>query len=564
MKKIVNLFLSSCLFLCTINSSFAISPLPAAGKYGMVVSEQQAASQIGLHILREGGNAIDAAVAVGYALAVVDPCCGNIGGGGFMLIHLAEGKNIVLNFREKAPLAATPYMFLDPHGKVIPNKNIVGYLSVAVPGTVLGLNTALEKYGSMTRKQVMEPAINLARHGFIIGPTNAKVFAEDQAFFLPQANVASIFLKNGKPYHSKDKLLQPQLANTLQQIADEGSDAFYKGSIAKAMVKASQENGGILSLEDFADYTVEELAPIRCNYRDYNIISAAPPSSGGIALCEMLNILSGYPLSSFGFHSARSIHYIAEAMRFAFFDRTRLGDPDFIHNPVDQLISSNYAAQIRSQIQSFHAISSSELGTTLLPYESQDTTHYSVIDKEGNAVAVTYTLNGFFGAKVIADDTGFFLNDSMDDFTIRPQIPNQFHLIQGLANGIQGGKRPLSSMTPTIITKDDHLFMVLGSPGGPRIITSVLQTILNVIDYGMNIQEAVDAPRFHHQWWPDMILFEPFAISQDTNEKLADMGYSLIQHAPWSAVAAILVEPTKDLYYGANDDRRPSGKAVGY
>ena len=564
MKKILALLFSVCLLLGTINMAFAISPLPVAGKYGMVVSEEQLASQIGMHILREGGNAIDAAVTVGYALAVVDPCCGNIGGGGFMLIHFAKGKNVMLNFREKAPLAATASMFLDSSGQVIPNKSLLGYLSVAVPGTVLGLNTALEKYGTMTRQQVMAPAINLARHGFIIGPTNAKLLADKQAIFLQQADVAAIFLKNGKPYHPKDKLIQVQLANTLQQIADQGSDAFYKGSITEEIVKASQENGGILSTQDFAEYTVEELSPVQCSYRGYTIFSASLPSSGGVALCEMLNILEGYPLSSFGFHSAQSIHYIVEAMRYAFFDRNRLGDPDFIRNPDEQLIAKDYAAQIRTRIQSFRASESKELGSAVMPYESHDTTHFSVTDKQGNAVAVTYTLNGFFGAKIIAGDTGFFLNDSMDDFTIMPEKPNQFHLIQGMANAIQGGKRPLSSMTPTIITKNDHLFMVLGSPGGPRIITSVLQTILNVIDYGMNIQEAVDAPRFHHQWWPDVIIFEPFAISQDSNEKLADMGYNVIQNSPWSAVAAILLDPSKHEYFGANDDRRPLGKAVGY
>lgn len=561
MKK----FCIALLFLFFPITSFAISPSPVAAKQGMVVTEQHYASQVGADILRAGGNAIDAAVAVGYALAVVDPCCGNIGGGGFMTIHLANGKDIFLNFREKAPLAAKKDMYLDAQGNVIPDKSIKGYLAVAVPGTVLGLETALHKYGTMTRQQVMAPAIKLAEQGFILEPYDIKLLTNDQKNFSEQPNVAAIFLKNNQPYQVGDRLVQKDLAKSLKQISQKGPDVFYKGDIAKTIVKASKANGGILSLQDFSQYNIEELTPIHCNYRGYSIISAPPPSSGGVTLCEITNILESYPLNTMGYHSAESVHYMTEAMRYAFADRNnKLGDPDFIKNPVDQLISKDYAKKIQQKISASHATPSTEVNPDPAPNTGTHTTHYSIVDKKGNAVSVTYTLNSLFGAQVIAGNTGIFLNNEMDDFAAKAGAVNQFGLVQSDANTIQPSKRPLSSMTPTIILKDGHLFMVVGSPGGSRIITSTLGTILNVIDYGMNIQEAVDAPRFHHQWMPDTIYTEPFTFSADTLKTLSQMGYQFTPQPPWSAVEAILIDPADGTLYGANDNRRSSGKAMGY
>lgn len=533
-------------FLCCLSFN-ALATKPVTAKYGMVVTESELASKVGVAILKQGGNAIDAAVAVGYALAVVNPCCGNIGGGGFMTIHFANGKSTFLNFREKAPLKANPALFLDAKGNVIPNKSTLGYLAVAVPGTVLGLDTALKKYGTLSREKVMAPAIQLAENGYVLTKYDVKLINESRNDFQKQSNIAAVFLKNN---HPGDRLIQTDLANTLKLIAKKGADAFYKGSIAETIVKASETQGGILSMQDFLDYTVEELTPIECHYRDYTIYSSPPPSSGGITLCETLNILEGYPLNYLGYHSAQSVHFIVEALHHSFADRNnKLGDPNFIHNPVSELISKKYAEKIRQKINN----------------EKMETTHYSIVDKNGNAVSVTYTLNGYFGAKVIAGNTGFFLNDEMDDFTAKAGVANQFGLVQSDVNGIKPGKRPLSSMTPTIVLKNGKLFMVLGSPGGPRIITATLQTILNVIDYKMNIQDAVDAPRFHHQWQPDVIELEPLTLSASTIRKLVAMGHHIKQEdKTWGAVEAIMVDPAQKILLGGSDGRRPDGRAVGY
>lgn len=561
MKKWISIF---CLLFPAINC-FATDAKPVMAKSGMVVSEQKLASDVGRDILRQGGNAIDAAVAVGYALAVVDPCCGNIGGGGFMTIHLADGKNVFINFREKAPLAAKTNLFLDKKGNLIPNKSTQGYLAVGVPGTPLGLETALKKYGTMTRQTVMAPAIRLARKGYVLTPYDAALIAKYQTQFMQQENVAAIFLKKNQPPKANTRLVQTDLANTLKNLADEGPTYFYNGPIAATIVENSKAHGGILKLKDFEDYTVQELAPVTCTYRGYTIISAPPPSSGGVTLCEMTNILEKYPLETYGLLSAESVHYMTEAMRIAFRDRNnQLGDPDFISNPTEKLTSKPYAEKVRQKILESKATPDAYTSVAI-PHESTNTTHYSVIDKFGNAVSVTYTLNSYFGAGVIAGNTGFFLNDEMDDFATKPGTANQFGLVQGKANAIQPGKRPLSSMTPTIVTKNQKVFLVLGSPGGPRIITATLEAILNVIDYKMNILAAIDAPRFHHQWQPDRIDTEPQAFSKETTEKLIAMGYQ-VNPLPttWSAVEAILVDPETGIIYGANDIRRPSGKASGY
>ena len=563
----------------------AASLPPTEAAHGMVVSSQRLASEIGVEILKRGGNAVDAAVAVGYALAVVHPCCGNLGGGGFMLIHLASGKDVVLDFRETAPLAATRDMYLDAAGNVRPDASTQGYKAVGVPGTVLGLDTALARYGSMRRADVMAPAIALAKQGFVLSGPDVDILRTGSKAFAAQANVAAIFLKDGKPLSAGDRLMQPDLAGSLKLIARDGPDAFYRGPIADAVVGASRAAGGMLELEDFRRYQVVERGPVRCSYRGYAIVSAPPPSSGGTAICEILNIAEGLPLAAQGFHSAASVHGLVEAMRRAYFDRNnRLGDPAFVSNPLSQLLSPGYAAKLRAEIDPTRATPSSAVHSDI-GQEGSQTTHYSVIDAAGNAVAVTYTINSYFGAKVIAGRTGFFLNDEMDDFTAKPGAANMFGLVQGSANAIAPGKRPLSSMSPTLLTRDGRVFLLLGSPGGARIITAIVEVIVNIVDYGMDLQSAVDAPRFHHQWLPDQILAEPFAFSADTADKLAAMGHKIREQEPWGAVEAIVVAPpaatasgaASDIdaaahrgalvpghLYGANDSRRPGGAALGY
>ncbi len=565
---ITRLLLASALLACTLlsPSAEAVYPPPVSASHGMVVTAQHLATRVGVNILKQGGNAVDAAVAVGYALAVVHPCCGNIGGGGFMLIHLASGRNVFLNFREKAPLKATPDMYLDAKGHVIPGASTRSYQAIGVPGTVMGLDAALKKYGTMTRQQVMAPAIRLAKEGFILRPGDVHILDLRAADFRKQPNVAAIFLNHGKPYRAGQRLVQKKLAHTLSLISKQGSQAFYDGPIARAVVKASQSHGGILSLKDFRGYTVEWEKPVNCDYRGYTIYSSPPPSSGGTTICEILNILDGYPMGFLGFHSARSVHYLVEAMRHAYVDRnTKLGDPDFVHNPLKKLLSAKYAAHIRAQIPPYRATPSSTLGPKKLLQEGNNTTQYSIVDAKGNAVAVTYTLNYWFGTGKIAGDTGFFLNDEMDDFTSKPGVPNTYGLVQGHKNAIEPGKRPLSSMSPTIaLDPKGKLFMVTGSPGGSRIITITLETLLNVIDHGMSIQAAVDAPRIHMQWLPDVVYLEPGALSADTREKLVSWGYRFKVQHPWGADEAIEVNPKTGMLEGANDDRRPAGEAAGY
>ena len=587
MKKTRLLFaLTTVLSLTLSAASFAASPLPVSAEKAMVVTSQHLATDVGVEIMRQGGNAVDAAVAVGYALAVTNPCCGNLGGGGFATLHLADGRDVFLNFREKAPLASGEKMFLDAKGDVVPDLSLKGYLAVGVPGSVMGLDTLLKKYGTMTRKQLMAPAIKLAAEGFILNQGDVDIMKTGAKSFATQPNVATIFLNANQPWAAGERFVQKNLGNTLQLIAKDGPDAFYKGQIADAIVAASTASGGILSKQDLANYTVAETAPVHCSYRGYDLISAPPPSSGGTAICEILNILKGYPISQMGYHSAASVHLMAEAMRHTFVDRNfQLGDPDFVKNPLEQLLSDKYAEQIRSKIDQGKATPSKNVQPGSAPHEGTETTHFSIVDPAGNAVSVTYTINGFFGARVIAGDTGFFLNDEMDDFTIKPGVPNLFGLVQGKTNVIAPAKRPLSSMSPTIVTKDGKTIMVLGSPGGSRIITIVVNTLINVVDYGMNIQEAVDAPRIHHQWLPDQITVEPYALSPDTARILSNMGHKIVEQVPWGAAEAIFIapkqagasnlassgndaaasgKPVPGRLYGANDDRRPSGLAAGF
>ena len=546
---------------------------------GMVVTSQHFASEVGAAILRQGGNAIDAAVAVGYALAVTHPCCGNLGGGGFMTIHLADGKDTFINFRERAPLAAMPGMFLDTQGNPIAAKSLEGYLAVGVPGTVLGLETVRQKYGTLTRTALLAPAIRLADEGFTLTRGDVDVLRDATETFRKQPNVSAVFLNHGEPLRSGNRLVQKNLAHTLRTISEGGPDAFYRGPIAAAVVAASTAHGGLLTKEDFAAYTVTETTPVICTYRGYSIVAAPPPSSGGVSLCEMLRVLEAYPLKTLGFHSSESIHLMTEAMRYAYRDRnTFLGDPAFVSNPVDRLLSDGHAQDVRAQIRPHRAGVSKALGASTGPEENANTTHYSIVDRAGNAVSVTYTINDSFGAKRIAGTTGFFLNDEMDDFTAKPGAPNYYGLVQGEPNAIAPGKRPLSSMTPTIVLKDGRPVMILGAPGGARIITTVLEVIVDVLDHGLTLQEAVDAPRFHHQWLPDTLASEPFALSVDTAAELARMGYHLVPLDRWGAgnaveaigiaradstpAAAPQFARPSGVYYGAADPRAPAGLAV--
>ena len=564
--------------------ALAASAPAVEAAHGMVVSAQRLASEAGLEMLRRGGNAVDAAVAVGYAQAVTNPCCGNIGGGGFMTLHLADGRDVFLDFRETAPAAATAGMYLDAAGNPVPQASLIGWKSVGVPGTVAGFEAALAKYGSLPREVVMEPAIRMARDGFVLTRGDTDILEARAAAFRARPALARVFLRaDGTPLQPGDRMLQPDLAGTLAAISARGEAAFYEGAFPAAVAAASKSDGGIITAADFAAYRVNESVPLTCSYRGYVFHSAPPPSSGGVTLCQILTILEGYDLKAMGFRSAQSIHVIVEAMRHAYLDRnTHLGDPAFVRNPVERLLSREYAAAIRAKIGA-GATASATLGAGIEPHEKPETTHYSVVDAAGNAVAVTYTINGGFGALVMAG--GVLMNDEMDDFTVKPGVPNLFGLVQGAANAIAPGKRPLSSMAPTLVTRDGRIFLVLGSPGGARIITITLLTALNVIDYGMEIQEAVNAPRFHHQFLPDEVFVEPRGFSPDTAAVLEGMGYRLRTQSPWGAAEVIAIGPERatqgavassgsdaavsgrmraGVRYGANDDRRPAGAAVGY
>jgi gamma-glutamyltranspeptidase/glutathione hydrolase len=566
-------------------SAWAADPAPVDSRRGMVVTAQHLASDVGADILRRGGNAVDAAVAVGYALAVVYPQAGNLGGGGFMTLRLADGRTTFIDFREKAPLAATETMFQDKNGDVIPNLSTDSWLSVGTPGSPAGLEYARVKYGTLPRAVLMAPAIRLAREGFTIGQGDAGVYQIATADLAKDPIAAKIFFKDGHPLEQGDRLVQPQLAQTLQLISERGPEAaLYRGPIGIAIAAASRAGGGILTAEDFQHYQVRELPPVECDYRGFHLVSAPPPSSGGVMICEILQILSAYDLSAMGFHSADEVHYLVEAMRRAYADRRDLGDPAFVSNPVTELLSPAHVAALRASIDPQRATPSSALHAAGgSAHEGTSTTQYSIVDSAGNAVSVTYTLNNWFGAQRVAGNTGILMNDEMDDFTSKPGVPNMFGLIQGAANAVQPGKTPLSSMSPTIITKDGKLVMVIGSPGGSRIITITLEAIINVIDHGMTIQEAIDAPRIHHQWMPDAVFLERQALSPDTRSLLQSRGYTFRDAGYWGIAEGILVGgpslagrdglgedgflPLNALpaageeYFGAHDVRSGSGQA---
>ncbi len=561
------------------------STQPVHAQHGIVVSVHQLASQVGVETMQAGGNAVDAAVATGFALAVVHSPAGNIGGGGFMLIRMADGKTHFLDYREKAPAAATRAMYLDAQGNVVEGASEIGYKAIGVPGSVAGMVYAEQKYGKLTLKQVIAPAIRLAREGYTLTWEEAHDFHDRHLAEFPESH--RVFQRNGDYFKPGEIFRQPDLARTLQRIADNPDD-FYHGSLARELAAAMQKGGGLITADDLAHYEVKEREPVRGTYRGYEVISSPPPSSGGTVLIESLNILEGYDLASMGNRSARSIHFTIESFRRAFFDRAEfMGDPDFARIPVAQLIDKKYAAAWRETIDSAHASPSKDLKRppvfseleqyaadhppVLTPRESNHTTHYSVVDAEGNAVAVTTTLNDWFGSRVTADGLGFLLNDEMDDFSSKPGVPNFDGLIQGAANAIGPGKRPLSSMTPTIVVRDGKTVMVLGSPGSSKIITTVANVLMGVVDYGMNIQEAVNAPRFHNQWLPDVVNVEQW-FSPDTLTVLRQMGYNVeigLHYGPdvapyWSDAECIAIDAKTGERLGASDGRNSNGKALGY
>ena len=573
--------------VCTAGAlpAFAGGLRPTHAQKAMVVSIHPEASHAGVEILRQGGNAVDAAVATGFSLAVVHPAAGNIGGGGFMLVRMADGAIHFLDYREKAPKAATRNMYLDAQGNVIPDASLVGYKAVGVPGSVAGLVYAQQHWGKLPLKTVMEPAIRLAKNGVRLTYEEAQAMhfewnsnskQEEPRVFLGEAK--TIFQRDGNFYKPGDLFQQPELARTLERIAAKPDD-FYKGAMAREFAADMQSHGGLITAEDLADYEVKERQPIRGTYRGYEVISAPPPSSGGVTMVEALNILEGYYLGRMGNRSADAIHVTAEAFRRAFYDRAEfLGDPDFSQLPVAQLIDKKYAAAWRESLDMNKASNSKELhrpsgfgdldrqAAQHPPYvgpEKNNTTHYSVVDEAGNAVAVTTTINDGFGARVAAGKLGFLLNDEMDDFTSKPGVPNMYGLIQSEANAIGPGKRPLSAMAPTIVTKNGKLFLVLGSPGGPRIITTVANILMGVIDYGLDIQQAVNAPRFHHQWEPDAIFIENVGISPDTIKLLRARGHDVREEGYWSDGECIEIDPKTGELLGAPDGRS-GGKAEGY
>ena len=537
---------------------------PVYGKNGMVASEQGLATQVGLDILKQGGNAIDAAVAVGFALAVVLPNAGNIGGGGFMVLHDDKtGKDVAIDFREIAPAKASRDMYLDNQGNVIDGKSLFTHDASGVPGTVAGMEYALKKWGTMPLSKVLEPAIKLADKGFIVSDVLAQTLKEEKSTLGKWSASKAIFFKNGEPLKSGDLLVQKDLAKSLRLIAKQGAKAFYQGEIATKIAKEMQSHGGTMTLEDLKAYKVVERQPIIGDYRGYKVVTMPPPSSGGVHLIEILNMLEHYPIKEDGVNSAKNIHHMAESMKLAYADRSEyLGDLDFVKIPVTGLTSKAYANERVKTIDDNKARPSSTIKPGKpQPYESDQTTHFSVMDKAGNAVAVTYTLNLNFGSGIVVEGTGILLNNEMDDFSVKPGVPNAFGLVGGTANAIEAKKRPLSSMTPTIVMKNNKPWLVTGSPGGARIITTVLQSVVNTIDHEMNPAEAIITPRVHHQWLPDELRVEE-GISPDTIKLLQDKGHKVVTKAPMGRIQIIQADDSG--FYGYSDPRNPDGKTLGF
>jgi gamma-glutamyltranspeptidase/glutathione hydrolase len=544
----------------------AASRKPVKAKNGMVVSADPLASKAGLEILKQGGNAVDAAVAVGFALAVTYPAAGNIGGGGFMNIRMADGRCFAIDYREKAPAAASRDMYLDSAGNFNSTLSEFGHRASGVPGAVAGMLTGLELFGTMERGKVIGPAYELASKGFPLLPELAEDLNWGRKQFLKFPGSTKYFVSRDSAYREGDIWKQNDLGKTLKRIIDTGRDGFYKGTTADLIVAEMKRGGGLISHADLENYQAIVREPLKGTYRGYEIISQPPVSSGGTALLQLLNILEGYDLRSSGHNSAATVHRYIEAMRRVYADRAEhLGDPEFYSVPVPWLISKAYADERRATIDTLKASSSKDVSHGTPPrMESEQTTHYSVVDKWGNCVSVTTTINGGFGCFVAVDGAGFLLNNEMDDFSAKPGVPNMFGALGNVANEIQPGKRMLSSMTPTIVTKDGKPFMVIGTPGGTTIITTVMQVICNVIDFEMNIQQAIDAPRIHHQWSPDLTYFERRGLSKDTIEKLEAMGHTLSERRGSSGLAeGIIIDAERGLLYGATDPRG-YGLAIGY
>jgi gamma-glutamyltranspeptidase/glutathione hydrolase len=534
---------------------------PVRARHAMVVTEEPLAADVGVAVLRSGGNAVDAAVAVAFALAVTYPVAGNLGGGGFLLTRLADGRTSFIDFRERAPHQATRNMYLDPSGNVT-GDSLTGWRASGVPGTVRGLEMAHKKFGSKPWSDLVKPAVEMASKGFVVPYGMAESLRSETPDLARFPETKRIFLKDGGGFQPGDRLVQPELARTLSRIQADGAKDFYEGETAKIFAAEMSKHGGLITLEDLKDYKAVERTPLTGSYRGYDIITAPPPSSGGIGLLQMLGVLEGSDYAKEGVEAASTIHYVAETMRRFYADRSEhFGDPDFVKVPIKGLLAPRYIEQLRKSIDPARATPSEAVkpGKTA-DFESSETTHFSIIDPEGNAVSLTYTLNGGYGSAVTVPGLGFLLNNEMDDFAAKPGTANMFGLVQGENNAIQPGKRPLSSMTPTIVLRDGKLFMVVGGPGGGRIITSVLQTFLNVVDFGMNAQDAVDAPRFHHQWNPDHLTMEA-GFSPDTIKLLEGRGHRVEKAGSVARIFAIVSE---NGWFAGAADGRSYGKAEGY
>lgn len=575
---------SAILLFCLIGAPFIPAPLdtllppavaashePVRAQHGMVASTSRIASQVGVDVMKRGGNAVDAAIAVAFALAVTYPAAGNLGGGGFMMIRMKDGKMTAIDYREMAPKAASRNVYLDKSGNLIEGEgsSTVGYRAAGVPGTVAGMDMALKKFGSgkLSWAQLIDPARRLAADGFTVSHSLARSFKGDSELLGQYEDSKKIFLRNGNFLKEGELLRQPELAGTFERLQKGGPSEFYTGHTAELIAADMKRHNGLITLEDLKNYVAKERVPLRSTYRGYEIISMPPPSSGGAVLIEMLNILEGYDLPKLGWSSSERYHLTTEAMRRAFADRAEyMGDTDFVKVPIAGIVDKNYAANQRSSISMEKASTSAEIRAGRpTGYESEETTHFTVVDGDGNVVSNTYTLNGGFGSGVTATGTGVLLNNEMDDFAAKPGTPNAYGLIQGENNAVGPGKRPLSAMTPTfVMRKDGTLWFAIGSPGGPTIINTVLQIITNVVDYGMTIQQAIDAPRIHHQWLPDELVFEPYGLSTDTQHALQGMGHKLTSRPRYMGDAqGIMIEEKTGVRLGASDPRN-DGAAVGY
>ncbi|OIO19707.1 MAG: gamma-glutamyltransferase [Ignavibacteria bacterium CG_4_8_14_3_um_filter_37_9] len=558
-------FKSTFLLIFLLLITFSLSAKTGHGKRGMVVSAEPIATQVGVQILKKGGNAVDAAVAIGFSLAVTYPVAGNLGGGGYMVIHLPDGRNTAIDYRETAASLAQRDMYLDKNGVFLPELSQVGILSAGIPGSVAGLLSALEKYGTMKIADVLQPAINLAEDGFPLSFSNAKSLEKTLKDFEKFTSSLKVFSKNGTAYQEGDIFKQPELAKTLVEIKNLGKNGFYKGKVAELLLSQMKALGGNFSKEDLENYKPVEREVIKGKYRGFEIVSMPPSSSGGIALVQMLNILENFSFEKDEWNSSKYIHALVSTMKFAYADRSmHLGDPDYSTIPQKWLLSKSYAKKLFSQI-SDKAISSENIkpGNKNEFNESEETTHYSVMDKNGCAVSVTTTINSAYGSKLVVEGAGFLLNNEMDDFSGKPGVPNQFGLIGSVANEIQPGKRMLSSMTPTIVLKDGIPILLIGSPGGSTIITTVLQVILNVCDFDMNLEQAVNSPRIHHQWLPDELYFELFGIAKDVQINLLAKGYKFGKERNLGLVEAIKFDPKSGELTGVSD-KRGFGLAEGF